>query len=435
MPIIGATQIQPVNFLESYARGRQLGEAERALQQQEVDRIRNVEQQRLLNQLYSQSMTPTGTLDMNALGRQMITAGMGAQVPALQAQQAEIGLKTAQARKAESEVRPAEWKQLREELAALPDNDQARYQSWAAGLLRRAPWAIDFLAPTLTAESKRQMLMTADAALPKGEVRQIGGGTATIDPFTGKQIGATLMNVEDVEKTAQRDIDLRNLSLRERELNLRREQFEREGDLEFQGRVEQMKATNKFKGEALAKAELELPSAIDQAEKTLDLIDRMVGTRPVKDASGKVKTPAGKPHPGFTDAVGATWKPGARLVPGTDAAGFQAMYDQATGTAFLQAYNTLRGGGQIANEEGRKATAAITRMNLAQDEKEFVTAAREFQDVISTGVKNARAKVGQTNPVATSKALSAEDKQALDWANANPRDPRADQIKRNLGVQ
>lgn len=197
MPIIGATQIQPVNFLESYARGRQLGEVERALQQQEVDRIRNVEQQRLLNQLYSQSMTPTGTLDMNALGRQMITAGMGAQVPALQAQQAEIGLKTAQARKAESEVRPAEWKQLREELAALPDNDQARYQSWAAGLLRRAPWAIDFLAPTLTAESKRQMLMTADAALPKLEFRDLGGGTAGFDPYTAKQVGPVTMNVPD----------------------------------------------------------------------------------------------------------------------------------------------------------------------------------------------------------------------------------------------
>lgn len=195
MPIIGATQIQPVNFLESYARGRQLGEAERALQQQEVDRIRGVEQQRLLNQLYSQSMTPTGALDMNALGRQMITAGMGAQVPALQAQQAEIGLKTAQARKAESEVRPAEWKQLREELAALPDNDQARYQSWAAGLLRRAPWAIDFLAPTLTADSKRQMLMTADAALPKGEIRDVVGGIGTIDPYTGKQIGSVVPKV------------------------------------------------------------------------------------------------------------------------------------------------------------------------------------------------------------------------------------------------
>lgn len=203
MPIIGATQIQPINFLESYARGRQLGEAERALQQQEVDRIRNVEQQRLLNQLYSQSMTPTGALDMNALSRQMITAGMGAQVPALQAQQAEIGLKTAQARKAQSEVRPAEWKQFREELAALPDNDQARYQSWASGLLSRAPWAIDFLAPELTAQSKRQMLMTADAALPKGEVQDIGGGTATIDPFTGKQIGATLMDVPEPEAVIQ----------------------------------------------------------------------------------------------------------------------------------------------------------------------------------------------------------------------------------------
>jgi hypothetical protein len=432
MPIIGATQIQPVNFLESYARGRQLGEAERALQQQEVDRIRGVEQQRLLNQLYSQSMTPTGALDMNALGRQMITAGMGAQVPALQAQQAEVAQKIASARKTEAEVRPTEWKQFRDELATINPGDQARYQAWANRVLARAPWTIDLLQPVLTQETKNQMLMTADAALPKGEVRQIGGGTATIDPYTGKQIGATILNVEDAEKKAQRNIDLRNLSLREKELNLRREQFEREGDLEFQGRVEQMKAASKFKGEALAKAESDLPRAVDQAEATLSLIDRMVGTRPVRDASGKVKTPGGKPHPGFTDAVGATWKPGARLVPGTDAASFQAMYDQATGTAFLQAYETLRGSGQIANEEGKKATAAITRMNLAQNEKEFTEAAREFQSAIEAGVRRAREKV---NNAAPTPKLSVEDQEALNWANANSSDPRAAEIKARLGVQ
>jgi hypothetical protein len=68
------------------------------------------------------------------------------------------------------------------------------------------------------------------------------------------------------------------------------------------------------------------------------------------------------------------------------------MYDQATGTAFLQAYDTLRGGGAIATKEGERATAAITRMNLAQDEKEFIKAAREFQEIIRTGVRKAEEK-------------------------------------------
>jgi hypothetical protein len=31
--------------------------------------------------------------------------------------------------------------------------------------------------------------------------------------------------------------------------------------------------------------------------------------------------------------------------------------------------------------------------------------------------------------------FSPQDQQALDWANTNPRDPRAAQIKQRLGVQ
>jgi hypothetical protein len=31
--------------------------------------------------------------------------------------------------------------------------------------------------------------------------------------------------------------------------------------------------------------------------------------------------------------------------------------------------------------------------------------------------------------------LSTEDRQALEWANANPNDPRSAQIKRRLGVR
>ena len=36
---------------------------------------------------------------------------------------------------------------------------------------------------------------------------------------------------------------------------------------------------------------------------------------------------------------------------------------------------------------------------------------------------------------APAKEISPQDKQALDWANANPKDPRSAQIKKRLGVQ
>jgi hypothetical protein len=36
---------------------------------------------------------------------------------------------------------------------------------------------------------------------------------------------------------------------------------------------------------------------------------------------------------------------------------------------------------------------------------------------------------------ASTKEISSQDKQALDWANANPKDRRSAQIKKRLGVQ
>jgi hypothetical protein len=203
MALVGDTQLRPVNFLESYARGLELGAARQGLEQEQLQRIKAAEQERTLNELYAQSMGAGGQVDPNALMRGMAQRGLGAQIPAFQAQQAKIAQDLAQARKAEAEVRPAEWKQFREELAALPAGDQARYQAWANRVLSRAPWAIDFLAPVFNDQTKRQMLTTADAALPKGEVRDIGGGVATIDPFTGNQIGTTIANIPDPEAVVQ----------------------------------------------------------------------------------------------------------------------------------------------------------------------------------------------------------------------------------------
>lgn len=127
--------------------------------------------------------------------------------------------------------------------------------------------------------------------------------------------------------------------------------------------------------------EEKLPTAIAQSKDTLKLIDRMVGA-----PGGK-----SKPHEGFTGAVGAGI--GMRFIPGTSARDFQAMHEQVTGGAFLQAFNDLKGGGAITEKEGEKATAAITRMSLATSEKEYIQAAREFQDVVRRGIETAEKKV------------------------------------------
>ena len=151
-------------------------------------------------------------------------------------------------------------------------------------------------------------------------------------------------------------------------------------------------------GEAIAKgtvaAQQALPGVITNATLAINAVDDMIGKQAVKDASGKVIQAATKPHPGFQDAVGATWKPGFRFIPGTDASDFQTYQDQIEGAAFLSAFEALKGGGAISEKEGAKATAAKLRMKLAQSEGEYIKAAREFQDVVRTGVDNARRKFG-----------------------------------------
>lgn len=110
------------------------------------------------------------------------------------------------------------------------------------------------------------------------------------------------------------------------------------------------------------------------------LINEMVGS-----PDGKIK-----PHPGFQGYVGWTWKPGMRFIEGSPEANFEAILKQIKGRAFMQAYETLKGGGQITEIEGQKGTEALTRMSKAQNEEEFTKAARDFQEVLNVGLARAR---------------------------------------------
>jgi hypothetical protein len=149
-------------------------------------------------------------------------------------------------------------------------------------------------------------------------------------------------------------------------------------------------------GETQAKFETAAPNAISDATQALGLIDQMIGTKPYIDKATGRRVQEKEPHSGFSSAVG--FGIGQRYVPGTDAASFQALFDQVQGGAFLQAFETLRGGGAITEKEGAKATAAKNRMSLAQDEKSFIAAAREYQDVLREGIKRAQARLQGVAP-------------------------------------
>lgn len=157
-------------------------------------------------------------------------------------------------------------------------------------------------------------------------------------------------------------------------------------------RLETAKAEGAATGKDMVAAVRTLPNAIASSQKALANIDAMLGDSSV--VGDKIVHSKGKgPHPGFENAVGAGI--GLRFIPGTSASDFQERFREVTSGAFLEAFESLRGGGAITEKEGEKATAAKTRMSLAQSEKEFVTAAREYQNIIRVGIGRAQERLAK----------------------------------------
>jgi hypothetical protein len=155
------------------------------------------------------------------------------------------------------------------------------------------------------------------------------------------------------------------------------------------------KKTAELKAEALNA----LPGALTTAQSGLEAINGMIGDTTV-DKSGNLVYGKVQPHPGFSGAVGisgiGSGFGAAGFIPGTDVKDFQSRFKQVEGQAFLGAISTLRGTGAISEVEGAKATAALSRMSLAQSEAEFVKAANEFKDVLQKGYSSAQQRAGVT---------------------------------------
>lgn len=138
-------------------------------------------------------------------------------------------------------------------------------------------------------------------------------------------------------------------------------------------------------GKAAGQAQTELPATLATAENALSVIDQI------------------RNHPGKDLAVGFLGVvPG---VPGTAQRDFIALLDQAKGQAFLQAFESLKGGGQITQVEGDKATQAIARLERTQSKAGFDKALSDLRSVIEAGMRRAKATAaraqGATQPQQT----------------------------------
>ena len=71
-------------------------------------------------------------------------------------------------------------------------------------------------------------------------------------------------------------------------------------------------------------------------------------------------------------------------IPGTDQYRFGTRARQLEGQAFLQAFESLKGAGQITEVEGLKATQAIGRLDTAQQADDYREALNDLRSILTT---------------------------------------------------
>jgi hypothetical protein len=399
----------PLNQLAAYSQiqGAQQGQQLNALKMRQAQQ--DFDTQNALAEAYKGAFNQdTGALDYNLLTKQLAQRGAGSAIPALlktqrETQQAEALLDKTNVEKQEAKRKLVTG--MSRDLSRNPSdaNIQAHFEDFASSKLF-TPNEI------LTAQAKRDQLLAmpipdrqaylASQGATAGELKptikdtDIGGQIITrqFDPFKGTptNIGQPIVKTPTFADIASQG-----------QLNLAERRLAADLDPTVQAKLAASKAAGTTTGKAQAAAAIALPNAIATSESLLSKLDAMVGTPAVKDKSGKVINAGTAPHPGFTGAVGmgrlqTLGIPGVeQLIPGTPAADFKARFDEIMGGAFLEAFETLKGGGAITETEGKKATAAKTRMSLAQSEKEFLAAANEYKAIVKTGIERARKKAGE----------------------------------------
>jgi hypothetical protein len=88
-------------------------------------------------------------------------------------------------------------------------------------------------------------------------------------------------------------------------------------------------------------------------------------------------------HPGRQAATGGSAITNFMAWPGSDATNFLTVAKQLKGKNFLDAFESLKGGGTITEVEGMKAEEAQARLNEAQSEIEYYNALMEMRGVLT----------------------------------------------------
>ena len=152
---------------------------------------------------------------------------------------------------------------------------------------------------------------------------------------------------------------------------------------------------------SVAEARFNLPKIISTADRHLALLDRVTKTDP---ETGKRIN-----HPGFKSLYGTAipgidgaTAPFARFMPGSDTKDLSAIVEQIGGSNFLLAFESLKGGGQITENEGNQAKLAISALqDINISEQEAFRQYDTLRTILAKGVENAKAQAGEYNMTLT----------------------------------
>jgi hypothetical protein len=222
-------------------------------------------------------------------------------------------------------------------------------------------------------------------------------GLSTGQPQTGQRQLQTKPNiiVQNSNANPTNDPMIKQLLAKEA---IVKQKTPRELLIEAKAIEQEIKSEAKKTGTQRSEAKFNLPNVRHSAATMLKAIDGIVKPTMVKGSDGKMQfmrsdvgdfvANMATAHPGFEQSVGRGKSYGGmtRYIPfieeplaGSEARDFWGRHSQVKGKVFMEAFKTLKGGGQITENEGDKATAALARLNASSSEKEYMLALMELR--------------------------------------------------------
>lgn len=343
-----------------------------------------------------------------------------------------------EAERAAADIAATRMQQARDLLPAV--NSPEAYANWRTYTLQNLPGLANIIPEQYSPEVKQNLMLRADKALEQHFVTQnLGGATRVIGVPRFGQGPAAVVPGSEARMTmapgeAQRlDIDRGRLGLERERVGLERQRLNLAG-------------TEGLSPKEVQKREAAFPQATQSVKAIEAKSDSFINDlRALRD------------HPGLSEITGFV----AGRIPGLTADGraAQAIYDKVTAKGGFQALQDMRdasktGGalGNVSNREGQQLVASFAAIDRRQDARDVraaidqaigdiegsKTRIREAYDLTYSYKKPSSEAVSPTpapTPAPTpGRPLSPIDQQALNWARANPKDPRAQQIKDRLGV-